>query len=122
MKAGTKAKLERFKVKFKQHLPEIMIVGSATFGAIGWVLAGVYRQKLEEYIDSTVEFDPAKDLEVGSRLLQDVREGETLRFWISKVSDGSKIAFMITDDDKSREMVEAEFEEHNEWLKSNKPN
>jgi hypothetical protein len=102
-----KEKLDRFKRKIKQHLPEIMVVGAATFGAVGWVLAGVYRKKLEEY--ETVDPDAWPTIEVSPSTIESLRKGYTLKY--REARHGDRFYSQSTTMNDFGERANAEFEQ-----------
>lgn len=78
MNEKLKAKLEQAKGLAKKHAPEIISVALGVVGAIGWGLAGHYKNELDKL--QTVDPNAWPTIEVPPNVMKDVRNGATMKY------------------------------------------
>lgn len=72
-------KLAEIKAKLKQNAPVILIAGFSFAGGISMVLAGVYRQRLNRYLDAD-DLDSWTTIEISKAMMTDILDGATLKY------------------------------------------
>jgi hypothetical protein len=81
-------KLDEIKAKLKKHAPELMVAGLTVAGSLGWVMAGIYAQKLANLEGDDPNAWPT--IEVLPSCMKDVEEGATLKYRQITSKDGSR--------------------------------
>jgi hypothetical protein len=78
MNEKLKARLESLKTNVKKNAPLIITAASTLVGAAGWVVAGIYAQKVKAM--ETVDPDAWPTIEVSPWTMKSVQEGATLKY------------------------------------------
>lgn len=71
-------KLSEIKAKLKKHAPELIVAALTVAGTSGWIVAGIYAQKVKAM--ETVDLDAWPTIEVSPWTMKSVQNGATLKY------------------------------------------
>jgi hypothetical protein len=71
-------KLSEIKAKLKKHAPGLIVAALTVAGSAGWIVAGVYAQRIKQL--ETVDPDAWPTIEVSPATMKSVQQGDTLKY------------------------------------------